>query len=171
MTVPPAAEEEAVGRNSRRDGGSYTLSERADGESMQGLTFQELGVGMRLAASTSKARRLEMKAFLMLAVVTVLVSYSGVRAASARSDKPATKTAATAADSNADSAPVENFNGTIVLLNGRLYILRDDVNDTWYHLDDQQIPSKFLGKKVVVTGKLNPSVDMILVQRIEPSDG
>jgi len=107
-----------------------------------------------------------MRAFLMLAVVAVLVSYSGVHAASVRSSKPAT---VAATDSDADAARAENYNGTIVLLNGRLYILRDDQNDTWYHLDDQQMPANFLGKKVVATGKLNTSVDMILVQRIEPS--
>src|SRR5271170_6966033 len=107
-----------------------------------------------------------MKAFLMVAAITILLSYSGVRAASLRSDKPA---AAATTNSKTDAVRAENYNGTILLLNGRLYILRDDQNETWYHLDDQQMPAKFLGKKVMVTGTLDPRVDMIFVQNIEPS--
>jgi len=107
-----------------------------------------------------------MKAFLMVATITILLSYSGVRAASLRSDKPA---AAATINSKTDAVRAENYNGTILLLNGRLYILRDDQNETWYHLDDQQMPAKFLGKKVMVTGTLDPRVDMIFVQNIEPS--
>ena len=72
-------------------------------------------------------------------------------------------------DTPADTTAATNYTGTIVLLNGSLYILRDDVNETWYHLDDQQLPSKFLGKKVAVRGKLDPSADMIHVQDIEPA--
>jgi hypothetical protein len=107
-----------------------------------------------------------MKTFLMVAAITILLSYSGVRAASLHSDKSAT---VTATDSKTDEARTENYNGTIMLLNGQLYILRDDQNETWYHLDDQQMPAKFLGKKVMVTGKLDPRIDMIFVQNIEPS--
>ena len=66
----------------------------------------------------------------------------------------------------------EHFVGTIVSLNGARYILRDDVNDTWYHLDDQQSAGKFSGKKVDVQGTLDGRSDMIHVRSIhEESKG
>ncbi len=43
-------------------------------------------------------------------------------------------------------------------------------NDTWYHLDDQQMPAKYLGKKVAVTGQLDAGANMICVKDIEPSN-
>lgn len=64
--------------------------------------------------------------------------------------------------------PDEHFAGVIVWLNGNRYILRDDVNDTWYHLDDQQTAAKYLGKKVSVTGTLDGRSDMIHVRAIHP---
>lgn len=52
-------------------------------------------------------------------------------------------------------------------MNGERYILRDDVNDVWYHLDKQQEAGKYLGKKVEVTGTLEGRSDEILVQSIQ----
>jgi uncharacterized protein YdeI (BOF family) len=61
----------------------------------------------------------------------------------------------------------QKFVGTIVSMNGERYVLRDDANDVWYHLDDQQQAGKYLGKKVEVTGTLDGRADEILVQSIQ----
>ena len=60
----------------------------------------------------------------------------------------------------------EHFAGIIVSLNGTRYILRDDANDTWYHLDDQDSAGKFRGKQVTITGTLDGRADMIHVRSI-----
>jgi uncharacterized protein DUF5818 len=60
----------------------------------------------------------------------------------------------------------QKFEGVIVSKNGEIFVLRDDVNNTWYHLDDQQEAGKHLGKKVLVTGNLDTRTDMIRVQSI-----
>ena len=57
--------------------------------------------------------------------------------------------------------------GIIVSMNGDRLILRDDNNDTWYHLDNQQAASSYLGKKVRITGEIDPATDVIHVQSIE----
>jgi hypothetical protein len=57
--------------------------------------------------------------------------------------------------------------GVIVSMNGELFILRDDENDTWYHLDDQKAAGSFLGKKVRVTGEVDPATDVIHVESIQ----
>jgi hypothetical protein len=61
----------------------------------------------------------------------------------------------------------EKFEGTIVSKNGALFVLRDDVNNVWYHLDDQQKAEKFAGKKVQVIGVLDGRVDEIRIQSIQ----
>jgi Protein of unknown function (DUF5818) len=61
----------------------------------------------------------------------------------------------------------QRFEGTIVSKNGALFVLRDDVNNVWYHLDDQQKAEKFAGKKVQVIGILDGRVDEIRIQSIE----
>ena len=58
------------------------------------------------------------------------------------------------------------FTGKIVSQNGDRFILRDDANDVWYHLDDQAQAQKYLGKNVVVTGVLDGRSDMIRVRSI-----
>jgi tartrate dehydratase beta subunit/fumarate hydratase class I family protein len=100
-----------------------------------------------------------MKPLTVLALA-ILLSYSGTHAASFRSSEAGTPASVTRA---------ENFSGTIAMMNGSLYVLRDAQNDSTYRLDDQQLPAKFLGKKVVVTGKLNAAVNVISVQDIEPT--
>ncbi|HXN99092.1 MAG TPA: DUF5818 domain-containing protein [Candidatus Acidoferrales bacterium] len=60
----------------------------------------------------------------------------------------------------------EQFQGVIVSKNGEIFVLRDDVNNTWYHLDDQEAAGKHLGKKVLVTGNLDTRTDVIRVQSI-----
>jgi len=59
------------------------------------------------------------------------------------------------------------FSGRIVSLNGELFILRDDTNGIWYHLDDQKTAGKFAGKNVDVTGILDAKTNVLHVQSIE----
>jgi len=66
-----------------------------------------------------------------------------------------------------DQGDEKLFTGKIVLLNGQLFILRDDTNGVWYHLDDQTTARKFAGKNVDVKGKLDVAVDVIHVQSME----
>jgi hypothetical protein len=112
-----------------------------------------------------------MKVFSFFVMAVVLLSYTGVRAAHLNPSINAASSAAAATD---NSGPVDanrrTYVGSIALLNGSLYILRDEKNDTWYHLDDQQLPAKYLGKKVSVNGKLDAGVNMICVKDIEPSN-
>jgi uncharacterized protein YdeI (BOF family) len=61
----------------------------------------------------------------------------------------------------------QKFLGTVISMNGDRFVLRDDVNDVWYHLDDQKQAGKYLGKKVQVTGTLDARADEILVQSIQ----
>jgi Protein of unknown function (DUF5818) len=64
-------------------------------------------------------------------------------------------------------SPIEARTGIIVSMNGERYILRDDSQNTWYHLDDQKAAASFLGKKVTVIGPVDPATDVIHVQTIE----
>lgn len=61
---------------------------------------------------------------------------------------------------------VERHVGTILSKNGALLVLADEDNNVWYQLDDQERASKFLGKKVVVFGRLDASTDVIHVRNI-----
>ena len=65
-----------------------------------------------------------------------------------------------------DETSVATFTGKIVSQNGDRFILRDDVNEAWYHLDDQAQSQKYFGKDVVVTGVLDGRSDMIHVRNI-----
>lgn len=65
----------------------------------------------------------------------------------------------------------KSFSGVIVSLNGALFVLRDDANETWYHLDDQKTAGKFQGKKVAITGTLDDRNDMIHIRTIKESKG
>jgi hypothetical protein len=65
-----------------------------------------------------------------------------------------------------DDPAVATFTGKIVSQNGVRFILRDDVNEVWYHLDDQEQAQKYFGKNVVVTGVLDGRSDMIRVRNI-----
>jgi uncharacterized protein YdeI (BOF family) len=68
-----------------------------------------------------------------------------------------------------DEPNVTTFTGKIVSQNGDRYILRDESNDVWYHLDDQQQAGKFFGRSVVVTGTLDGRADMIHIRNIVES--
>jgi hypothetical protein len=65
-----------------------------------------------------------------------------------------------------DQPAVTTFAGKIVSQNGERFILRDDDNQVWYHLDDQQQAHKFFGKNVLVTGVLDGPTDTIRVRSI-----
>ncbi|MGA7225135.1 MAG: DUF5818 domain-containing protein [Candidatus Acidiferrales bacterium] len=68
-----------------------------------------------------------------------------------------------------DEAEVKTFKGTI-WMNGDRFVLRDEHEKRWYHLDaDQKLIAKFEGKEVKVTGTLNPANSEIHVQHIEES--
>jgi len=72
-----------------------------------------------------------------------------------------------AAQSQTQNAPeVRTFTGKVLSQNGERFILRDEANDTWYHLDDQQQAGKFAGKNVFVTGVLDGRTDTIQVREI-----
>jgi hypothetical protein len=63
-----------------------------------------------------------------------------------------------------DEPAISTFSGKIVSQNGDRFILRDEVNEVWYHLDDQAQAQKYFGKNVVVTGVLDGRSDMIRVR-------
>lgn len=63
-----------------------------------------------------------------------------------------------------DEPAVGTFTGKIVSQNGDRFILRDDANEVWYHLDDQAQAQKYFGKNVVVTGVLDGRSVMIRVR-------
>ncbi len=75
--------------------------------------------------------------------------------------------AATRQPSSGPADNAQHFQGVIVSKNGQLFVLRDDANNTWYLLDDQQEASKYLGKKVLVIGTLDARSDVIRVQKID----
>jgi Protein of unknown function (DUF5818) len=61
---------------------------------------------------------------------------------------------------------VERHTGTILSKNGASLVLADKSNNVWYQLDDQEKASMFLGKKVVVFGRLDASTHVIHVSNI-----
>ena len=73
---------------------------------------------------------------------------------------------ATEAQQNQNAPEVRTFTGKVLSQNGERFILRDEANDTWYHLDDQQQAGKFAGKNVLVTGVLDGRTDTIQVREI-----
>jgi hypothetical protein len=50
--------------------------------------------------------------------------------------------------------------------NGVRFGLRDDSNDPWYYLDDQEQASKYLGKAIQVIGTLDGRTDTTRVRNI-----
>ena len=61
---------------------------------------------------------------------------------------------------------VETFSGRIVSQNDVRLVLRDDDNNVWYHLDDQQKAAQFFGKDVLITGTFDGLSGTIRVQNI-----
>jgi protein TonB len=71
--------------------------------------------------------------------------------------------------SKQEQSKVETFNGKIVSQNGVRYVLRDDDNNAWYHLDDQEKAGKLVGKDVLVTGTFDGLTGTIRVHSIVES--
>jgi len=65
-----------------------------------------------------------------------------------------------------DEPAAGTYAGKIVSQNGVRFILRDEVSEVWYHLDDQAQAQKYFGKDVLVTGVLDGRSDMIHVRNI-----
>lgn len=65
--------------------------------------------------------------------------------------------------------PRATFVGTVRCDGGQL-VLRDDAGRV-YHLDDTQQAEPYEGKAVTVTGTLDPSAQVLHVERIEPTRG
>jgi TonB family protein len=61
---------------------------------------------------------------------------------------------------------VETFSGKIVSQNDVRLVLRNDDNNAWYHLDDQEKARRFFGKDVLVTGTFDGLSGTIRVQSI-----
>lgn len=61
---------------------------------------------------------------------------------------------------------VETFSGKIVSQNDVRLVLRDDDNNVWYHLDDQQKAGQFFGKDVLITGTFDGLSGTIHIQSI-----
>jgi hypothetical protein len=102
--------------------------------------------------------------FLAISLVFVSVLASGTAPAKPLGPPPPVTTTTPL------SAEAQQFEGVVVSKNGELYVLRDEANSTWYHLDDQQSAGKHLGKKVLVTGILDGRTDVIRVQKIEEAN-
>jgi periplasmic protein TonB len=66
-------------------------------------------------------------------------------------------------------AKTQAFYGKIVSQNGVRYVLRDDDNNVWYHLDDQEKAGKLVGKDVLVSGTFDGLTGTIRVQSIVES--
>jgi protein TonB len=66
-------------------------------------------------------------------------------------------------------AKAQTFNGKIVSQNGVRFVLRDDDDNSWYHLDDQEKAGKLVGKDVLVTGTFDGLTGTIRVQSIVES--
>ena len=104
----------------------------------------------------------------MLCLVLAALFLSHATIARATTPSTAQQNQQQAADAPTNAT---QFVGKIVSLNGTRYILRDDANDTWYHLDDQKSAGKFCGKIVAITGTLDGRFDMIHIHSIQESKG
>ena len=89
-----------------------------------------------------------------------------VRASSRQTDQAQNQSQEQSQTQSQDPVVISIFTGKILSQNGEHFILRDDVNETWYHLDDQQQAGKFCGKNVLVTGVLDRRTDTIQVREI-----
>lgn len=107
-------------------------------------------------------------ATVLLGLGLVIIGGQTSRVLAAPAVKP-TNNSAVAINQPGDEPNVNTFTGKIVSQNGVRYILRDEANDVWYHLDDQQQAGKFFGKSVVITGTLDGRSDMIHIRNIAES--
>ena len=115
----------------------------------------------------SAKKSLTVLATILLGLGLVIIGGQTSRVLAAPAVNPANSSAV--AIQPGDEPNVNTFTGKIVSQNGVRYILRDEANDVWYHLDDQQQAGKFFGKSVVVTGTLDGRSDMIHIRNITES--
>jgi len=102
--------------------------------------------------------------------LAISLVFVGVLASGTAPTKPQLAPAPPVTTTTPLGAETQQFEGVIVSKNGELYVLRDDANSTWYHLDDQQSAGKHLGRRVLVTGNLDGRTDVIRVQKIEEAN-
>lgn len=100
----------------------------------------------------------------ILAAVALLFSATLSFASSAAS--VSIERSASTDEQSATADHLQTFAGVVVSMNGARFILRDDDNNVWYHLDDQQTAGKLVGKRVEVTGQLDTMTDMIHIRTI-----
>jgi Protein of unknown function (DUF5818) len=74
--------------------------------------------------------------------------------------------AATSPSHGEDANNAQTYQGKIISMNGVRFVLRTDESGTWYPLDDQQTAGKYLGKQVIVTGRLDTATDVIRIESI-----
>ncbi len=95
------------------------------------------------------------------------------RAATRKSDSAAVPQQRTNEDDmpasgEATTQETKSFSGQIVKENGEL-VLEDTVTKVSHKLDDAAKAKEYFGKRVKVTGKLDPNNNTIRVEKIEPS--
>jgi hypothetical protein len=106
---------------------------------------------------------------LVLAPVALLIG--GLMFAIGYSFRPSRVSAQQATSETAHQRAVarssaERHTGIILSKNGALLVLADKNTNAWYQLDDQEKASMFLGKKVMVFGRLDSSTHVIHVWNI-----
>lgn len=116
----------------------------------------------------SAMKNLTVLATMLLGLGLVIIGGQTSRVLAAPTVSP-TNNSSVAINQPGDEPNVNTFTGKILSQNGVRYILRDEANDVWYHLDDQQQAGKFFGKSVVVTGTLDGRSDMIHIRNITES--
>jgi uncharacterized protein YdeI (BOF family) len=115
------------------------------------------------------AARTEAVAAQQFSVIASAPAPSAAAPAPFATAEPVPVAAAEEKPANPDAA--QTYEGIIVSMNGARFVLRDDNNDTWYHLDDQKTAGQHLGKKVVVTGELDRATDVIRIETIADENG
>jgi len=109
-----------------------------------------------------------MKAKGLLIALSVSIAWGTLGISSPVGAGPLTSTTAI----DPQSQPVEQtFKGKIMSQNGVRFVLRDEQTYNWYHLDDQDKASKFLGKTVLIKGTLDGASDTIRIKTISEANG
>ena len=106
---------------------------------------------------------------IVLTVATVVLLYAIAVGAAPLAKNAAAVSPRAGQDSSAPrnkQPQIQIFLGTISKT-GNQFVFTDDVNKTFYQLDDQETASRFDEKKVKVTGTLDAARNIILVQSIE----
>ncbi len=109
-----------------------------------------------------------------LTVASLSLIFGTVSMAAARAGNPGSASEARGVILQQNQASpdqqVQTFTGKISK-SGDQYVLEGGSGTTPYQLDDQQTASKFAGKKVMVTGTLDATNNLIHVQGIQEANG